>query len=150
MTLREQILAAAFDRLSDFAADVRDAITGQPCGDSGNHDDGHGEQHSHPDAPAVASRTWRGVFASDVNEGDLIAVDGRYFSGTPGRRALLVTGRRAGERAGMFGTAVDAITFLFTDLDSDRSDSITVASSAALEVEVRVPDSVPTDLGGPE
>lgn len=147
MTLREKILAAAFDRLSDFAADVRDAITGDtdPGGGADRPGAGH---HTHPDAPAVAARAWRGVFASDVKEGDLVAVDGRYFSGPPGRRALLITGRREDERAGLLGATMQAITFLFTDLDSDRSDSITVASSAALEVEVRVPDSVPTDLGG--
>lgn len=146
MTLREQILAAAFDRLSDFAADVRDAITGD-SGDSADRPDCCDEHHDpRPDAPAVASRAWRGAFAADIAVGALIALDGRHFGAPGGRRALRITDRRGSERPALLGGG-EAITFLFTDLDSDRSDSITVSPQTALEVAVEVPDSVPADLG---
>lgn len=143
MNLREKILAAAFDALSDFAAEVRDAISGEQAATL-ESDCGH----DHPDAPAVAARTWRGTFASDVKVGDLIAVDGRYFKSEPGRRALRITDRRDGEHMSMFGGTANAITLLFVDLDTDRSESITVSPTAALEIAVEVPDSVPADMGG--
>lgn len=150
MTLREQILAAAFDRLSDFAADIRDAITGIEAGVSADRPDCCDEHRDpQPDAPAVAARSWRGAFASDVEVGALIAVDGRHFGVEPGRRALRITDRRTTERPPLLGGG-EALTFLFVDLDSDRSDSITVSPSTALEVAVEVPDSIPVDMGGGE
>lgn len=143
MTLREKILAAAFDALSEFAADVRDALVGE---EPATEEPDRG--HEHPDAPAVAARTWRGTFASDVKVGDLIAVDGRYFHAEPGRHALRITDRREGEHSGMFGVTANAITLLLLDLDTDRSESITVSPQAALEIAVEVPDSIPADMGG--
>jgi len=143
MDLRTKILAAAFDALSEFASDVHDALIGES-----RTSEEPEQPREHPDAPAAAARTWRGTFASDVKVGDLIAVDGRYFKSEPGRRALRITGRREGEHAGMFGGTAQAITLLFVDLDTDRSESITVSPSAALEIAVEVPDSVPADMDG--
>lgn len=145
MDLRTKILAAAFDALSEFAGDVHDALIGESRPTEEPDDD---RDRTHPDAPAVAARTWRGTFASDVKVGDLIAVDGRYFKSEPGRRALRITDRREGEHSSMFGGTAQAITLLFVDLDTDRSESITVSPSAALEIAVEVPDSVPADMGG--
>lgn len=152
MNLREKILAAAFGRIADFAGDVRDALSGADP-DTAEHEPGDDccEAHRrHPDAASVAGRTWRGAFASDVREGALIALDGRHFGGPRGRRALRITDRRDGDRAGLglFGAAMETITFLFVDLDTERSDSITVAPQTALDVAVEVPDSVPADMGG--
>lgn len=143
MTLREKILAAAFDALAEFAGDVRDAITGEQP-----EDETPRRRETPPDAPAVAERSWRGAFASDVKVGDLIALDGRHFHAEPGRRALRITDRREGEHSSMFGGTAQAVTLLFVDLDTERSESITVSPTAALEIAVEVPDSVPADLGG--
>lgn len=149
MTLRDKILAAAFDALSDFAADVRDAITGESDTADSHSGPGCCEEHRdpRPDAPAVASRTWRGAFASDVEVGALVALDGRHFGAPAGRRALRITDRRSSERLALLGGG-EAITFLFVDLDSERPDSITVSPQTALEVAVEVPDSVPAHLDG--
>jgi len=144
MDLRTKILAAAFDRLADFANDVHDALLSE----SRATEEPDREHDEYPDAPAVTERTWRGTFASDVKVGDLIAVDGRYFKSEPGRRALRITDRREGEHSSMFGGTAQAITLLFVDLDTDRSESITVSPTAALEIAVEVPDSVPADMGG--
>lgn len=144
MTLREKILAAAFDALSEFADDVRDALIERDRPPV----DAEGAPRKHPDSPEVAARTWRPAFASDVREKALIAVDGRYVNAAPGRRALRVGERRVGEHAGMFGTTRDAITFLVTDIETGRSDSLTVTPDAALDVAVEVPDSIPADMGG--
>jgi hypothetical protein len=156
MNLRNKILIAGFDALSDFAAEVRDALAAngrEPAGDGQGVPCACGDVHDRraaPDAPAVESRTWQAAFASDVNNGALIAVDGRYLSGEPGRRALRVTDKREGDLPGMFGRATDTITFLVVDLDTDRSDSLTVSPSAALDVAVEVPDTVPSDMTGGE
>ncbi len=144
MTLRDKIAAAALDAIAEFAGEVRDALIGEHRTAAEEPD----RVREHPDSPEVTARTWRPVFASNVREQALIAVDGRYVNAAPGRRALRVAERRTGEHAGMFGTTRDAITFLVTDIETGRSDSLTVTPDAALDVAVEVPDTVPADLGG--
>jgi hypothetical protein len=142
MTLRDKILAAAFDRIADLAVDIRDAINDQNA-PTRTHDDEDDPQ----DAAAYTARTWRAAFASDIQAGDLIALDGRHVGAAPGRRALSVTDRRNGEHAhNPFGPPASVITFLLVDLDTDRSHSITVSPDTSLDVVVQAPDCVPADL----
>lgn len=137
MSLRNKILAAAFDALSDFATEVHDLLTDP---DKPTHTCGEHATDQYPDSPEVAS---------DLPQQALIAVDGRYVNLPPGRKALRVTeARRQQVPGGMFGQDRDAVTLLVTDLETGRSDSLTVALTAALDVAVEVPDTVPANLDG--
>lgn len=152
--------ADAFDRLAEVAAEPpaaeRDA-DGQPgpelCAIHGAAHAAPAPRSSLPNGATTKDRAWGPAWASDVKQGDLIAVYGDQ-TGRPdlGLRALLVadTCEEDQTHANVFGqaTTVKAVVLLAQDADNDDVMTVSLSPNMGLRIAVKSPDSVPADLEG--
>lgn len=146
-------LAVVSDGLEDLAYLVRSRplpppVLGEVCGDVSSSPDlrllaAVREQRlaEPPASVLVASTVWVPAFASEVEVGRLLALDGGL-----GRRAMRVTRLRRSERSQGFGASVEVVTFLLVDAESGEPGSVTVAVDEPLTVAAEVPGTVPADF----
>lgn len=152
MNLREKILAAAFDRLGDFAADVRDAIaSGADPGFAASRVAGT-DNPTPEDGPTAVALTWTPTWASDIKDGDLIAVTGDQIDRPDlGLRALRVSSVKTQPftlPSMLGGRESSVVSLLAQDADSGEPHALKIGGQAALRIALDVKDHAPADLGG--
>lgn len=142
----KRLIGAVAEAVEDVACEIRHQMDVDAVRDSVS-----GAAAVEPvDGPTVAATSWMAVFAKDVKQGDLIALDGRYLdAGRPGVRALRVTKLESGERTSMLGSTSDVVSMLLMDVDSEEPASVSAPLLMAFRVAAAVPDSL-AGLSGDE